>query len=406
MCYARSAPLADAGAAVVEVTLTLVESGNVSFWFRTSTEAEADWLVFGVRGASGTLYEKDRWSGENPWAQASYGLTSGTWTFHWRCEKGAAGNAGSDAAWIDLVDFPSFTLPPTPTVTGTPTATRTPSPTRTPTPTRTATRTPSPTRTPTATRTPTPTRTPTATPTSTATVTSTPALGPSATATPTQTPFPVITPPFGDTSAAAYAPFLHLIDSSPRAIRQGWNQWMPDRGNQEFVAYVLMYKIARIVPSSGASMLLPLAAFPLLFAGRRSARRRLALALAASGSAAVALALVATAVNAPATSVENVVIAYIDDVGTTEHTDSQVVPGSHYEYVLKVITRESEFRGGRGSVLEERLSNVVPARADDLLERWDLTFEWRDEIRDDLRCPAGAATAVPMTARLTATVKL
>ncbi|MBI2567402.1 MAG: hypothetical protein HYV63_10255 [Candidatus Schekmanbacteria bacterium] len=392
---ARSAPLADGSAAVLEVTLTLVASGNVSFWFRTSTEAGADWLVFGVRGASGTLYEKDRWSGEMPWTQASYGLTSGTWTFHWRYEKSAAGNAGSDAVWIDLADFPSFTLPPTPTVTGTPTATRTATATRTPTPTRTATRTPSPT------------RTPTATPSSTATVTSTPTLGPSATATPTRTAFPVITPPFGDTSASAYAPFLHLIDSSPRAIRQGWNQWTPDRGNQEFVAYVLMYRTARIVPSSGVNLLLPLAAFPLLFAGRWSPRRRrLALALAAGGSAAVALALVATAVNAPATSLDNAVIAYIDDVGTTEYTDNQVVPGSHYEYVLKVITREGEFREGRGSVQVERLSNVVPARADDLLERWDLTFEWRDEIRDDLRCPAGAATAVPMTARLTATVKL
>ncbi|MBI2569339.1 MAG: hypothetical protein HYV63_20170 [Candidatus Schekmanbacteria bacterium] len=322
-------------------------------------------------------------------------------------ENKIAGAAGSDAVWIDEIDLPAYALPATPTASGTATSTRTPTPTRTATRTPSSTRTPTPTRTASPNRTPTPTRTPTATPSSTATVTSTPALGPSPTPTPTHTPFPVITPPFGNTNATAGAPFLHLIDSSLRAIGLGWNQWTPDRSNQEFVAYVLMYRIARIVPSSDVSLLLPLAAFPLLFVGRRSARRRRrALALAAGGSAAVVLALVATAINAPATSLDNAVIAYIDDVGTTEHTDNQVVPGSHYEYVLKVITREWEVREGRGSIQVERSSNVVPARAEELLERWDLTFEWRDEIRDDLRCPAGAATAVPMTAQLTATVKL
>ncbi|MBI2571150.1 MAG: hypothetical protein HYV63_29440, partial [Candidatus Schekmanbacteria bacterium] len=135
---ARSAPLADGSAAVLEVELELLASGSVRFWLRTSTEAVSDALVFSVRGASGTLYEKDRWSGETPWTEASYPLTAGIWTFVWSYEKDAAGNAGSDAAWIDALDLPAWALPPTPTVTGTPTATRTTSATRTATATRIA----------------------------------------------------------------------------------------------------------------------------------------------------------------------------------------------------------------------------------------------------------------------------
>ncbi|MBI2571034.1 MAG: hypothetical protein HYV63_28855, partial [Candidatus Schekmanbacteria bacterium] len=38
----RSAPLADGGAAVLEVELELFASGSVRFWLKTSTEAGSD----------------------------------------------------------------------------------------------------------------------------------------------------------------------------------------------------------------------------------------------------------------------------------------------------------------------------------------------------------------------------
>ncbi|MBI2569965.1 MAG: hypothetical protein HYV63_23415, partial [Candidatus Schekmanbacteria bacterium] len=80
---ARSAPLADGSAAVLDGELERLASGSVRFWLKTSTEAGSDALVFSVRGASETLYEKDRWSGETPWTEASYPLTAGIWTFVW-----------------------------------------------------------------------------------------------------------------------------------------------------------------------------------------------------------------------------------------------------------------------------------------------------------------------------------
>ncbi|MBI2565488.1 MAG: hypothetical protein HYV63_00465, partial [Candidatus Schekmanbacteria bacterium] len=94
-------------------------------------------------------------------------------------------------------------------------------------------------------------------------------------------------------------------------------------------------------------------------------------------------------------------------VDVTVWTDESVVPGSHYEYILRVVFQDpgaARRAGDSGTV--ERESNVVPARADDLLERWDLTFEWRDEVEDDLDCPEWATKAVPMKAELTGTFSL
>ncbi|MBI2566810.1 MAG: hypothetical protein HYV63_07260 [Candidatus Schekmanbacteria bacterium] len=153
---ARSAPLADGDAAVLAVTLALSTPGEVAFWVKTSTEAGADALAFAVGGASGTFYEKDRWSGEQPWTRVACALASGTWTFRWTYRKDGAGAAGQDAVWIDAVSFPDFTVPPSPT------PTPSPSPTATPSPSVTATAALTPT--PSGTRTATPTATPTPTP--------------------------------------------------------------------------------------------------------------------------------------------------------------------------------------------------------------------------------------------------
>ncbi|MBI2568303.1 MAG: hypothetical protein HYV63_14870, partial [Candidatus Schekmanbacteria bacterium] len=68
----RTAPLADGASAILEVTLEIETTGEVSFWLTTSTESDRDELVFWIVGSSGQAYEKGRWSGERPWEQVAF----------------------------------------------------------------------------------------------------------------------------------------------------------------------------------------------------------------------------------------------------------------------------------------------------------------------------------------------
>jgi hypothetical protein len=101
----------------MELTLTLVHPSDVSFWYRVSSEASYDYLRFYIDDV-----QRDSWAGTMPWTQASYAVTNGTHTFRWAYTKDGSVSSGSDAAWVDFIEFPEIGAPAFPEIEVVPTS--------------------------------------------------------------------------------------------------------------------------------------------------------------------------------------------------------------------------------------------------------------------------------------------
>jgi len=97
---ARSGQIMDNESTYLEVTRD-VPAGNILFCHKVSSELGWDFLRFYIDG-------EERWSqsGEKSWSLASVCVTAGTHTFRWVYEKDFMLSDGSDAAWIDDIEFP------------------------------------------------------------------------------------------------------------------------------------------------------------------------------------------------------------------------------------------------------------------------------------------------------------
>ena len=98
---ARSAAIGDNQSSALSITLEIHQEGEVSFYLKVSSESGYDKLRFFIDDI-----EKNNWSGEVPWTQASYTLTQGTHTLKWQYTKDIYVTSGSDCAWIDDIVFP------------------------------------------------------------------------------------------------------------------------------------------------------------------------------------------------------------------------------------------------------------------------------------------------------------
>jgi hypothetical protein len=78
----------------------------MTFWFKISSESGDDFLRFYV---ANTLLGE--WSGEMDWTQAVFPVNPGTNHIRIRYQKGSAGSAGADAAWVDDIIFPGLLDP-------------------------------------------------------------------------------------------------------------------------------------------------------------------------------------------------------------------------------------------------------------------------------------------------------
>jgi Leucine-rich repeat (LRR) protein len=97
---ARSGSIGDAQETWLETTVS--GPGLLSFWWKISSESGYDdWLNFYIDG----VLQTNRISGEVPWQQQMVFIASGSHVVRWRYSKDSAVGSGSDAAWLDQVNF-------------------------------------------------------------------------------------------------------------------------------------------------------------------------------------------------------------------------------------------------------------------------------------------------------------
>ena len=101
---AQSGALTDDQSSWVETTVN--GPGNLSFWWKVSSEAGWDKLFFYVNGAQQLVID-----GDVDWKQESISLPSGSHTLRWSYVKDGTVSDPVDAGWLDQVVYISATAP-------------------------------------------------------------------------------------------------------------------------------------------------------------------------------------------------------------------------------------------------------------------------------------------------------
>jgi hypothetical protein len=93
------------------VETTVTGPGTIRFWWKVSSQTNADWLRFLVNGA-----EWADISGWVDWQRLSFTLPPGELTLRWSYEKDGLISGGLDHGWLDEVDFLPTSAPTVPVI--------------------------------------------------------------------------------------------------------------------------------------------------------------------------------------------------------------------------------------------------------------------------------------------------
>ncbi|MGV8111696.1 MAG: C25 family cysteine peptidase [Lentimicrobium sp.] len=99
---ARSGAIGHNASTTLQITMNVQSNDEISFARRVSSESGYDFLKFYIDNS-----EKGSWSGNEQWATVSYPVTPGQHTFKWTYSKDGSATGGSDAVFIDDINFPS-----------------------------------------------------------------------------------------------------------------------------------------------------------------------------------------------------------------------------------------------------------------------------------------------------------
>lgn len=100
---AKSGIIGNNGKSTMSISGNVLRDDNISFYRRTGTQADKDFLVFYIDDVA-----VGKWSGNNPWDKVQFPVTAGQHTFKWQYEKDPATLVQPDAVWIDDIKFPPF----------------------------------------------------------------------------------------------------------------------------------------------------------------------------------------------------------------------------------------------------------------------------------------------------------
>ena len=98
---AKSSNTTDNSEGYCVLTVDVMASGDLTFWYKVSSENNFDKLHFYMDDQ-----EKGVWSGTIGWTEFTQPVTVGTHTFKWSYTKDYSMSSGSDCAWIDDIKFP------------------------------------------------------------------------------------------------------------------------------------------------------------------------------------------------------------------------------------------------------------------------------------------------------------
>jgi M6 family metalloprotease-like protein len=103
---AKSGTIGNSASTTLSLPMPVSASGNISFYYKVSSESGYDVLKFYINGV-----QQGSWSGTEGWALATYPVSAGSRTFTWTYSKDGSVSSGSDCAWLDHIIFP-----PTPAI--------------------------------------------------------------------------------------------------------------------------------------------------------------------------------------------------------------------------------------------------------------------------------------------------
>jgi M6 family metalloprotease-like protein len=103
----KSGDISSSQSTVIQSSTLNTNAGQVSFFYKISSEANYDYLKFYI---DNTL--KGQWSGEGNWAMVAYNVAAGSHTFKWEYMKDGSVDTGSDCAWIDHIGYPEVGFSP------------------------------------------------------------------------------------------------------------------------------------------------------------------------------------------------------------------------------------------------------------------------------------------------------
>ena len=106
----RSGAIGNNNLTTLQVSIDVIEDGEIIFYKKTCTEANKDKLTFYIDNTA-----MGEWSGEVGWSRETFPVTAGTHKFKWIYMKNGSGSYGDDCCWVDDIQFPSahtFTLLP------------------------------------------------------------------------------------------------------------------------------------------------------------------------------------------------------------------------------------------------------------------------------------------------------
>ncbi len=102
----KSGDVSDNQSSTMSVTLDVLQSDSITFYYKVSSESGWDFLRFYIDGQ-----QKGEWSGTAGWARVAYSVNAGTRTFKWTYIKDGSVSNGSDCGWIDYIIFPASGVP-------------------------------------------------------------------------------------------------------------------------------------------------------------------------------------------------------------------------------------------------------------------------------------------------------